>query len=157
MAIDSSQPCSAVAPVLTEGEMNICPDIPGAVELASWFDGWPSFHDAEILSLHLSRKGRSLLRIHTWRAGKKVDRQGRFVRHHHVVVSFEFIDLVDLELADFSKQNVIASLQIDERDAGFRVQLSPSFGLGGWLVARSLAVSFLPIDSLSDLESIEDD
>jgi hypothetical protein len=41
-------------------------EIPGAVELHDWFGYWPDFHDAEIISLHLNRKGCSSLRVHAW-------------------------------------------------------------------------------------------
>lgn len=48
-------------------------NIPGAMQLDSWFGCWPSFHDAEIISLHLNRNGNSFLRVHTWEMTKEVD------------------------------------------------------------------------------------
>ena len=30
------------------------PNIPGADSIVSWFGRWPSFHDAEIMTLHVS-------------------------------------------------------------------------------------------------------
>ena len=39
----------------------------GKEVVIEWFGGeWPSFHDAEIVSLALSRKGTSLLRIYPY-------------------------------------------------------------------------------------------
>jgi hypothetical protein len=39
--------------------MNFFPEIPGVVKLFQWFDGAPSFHDAQVLELHLERSGKS--------------------------------------------------------------------------------------------------
>ena len=48
-------------------------EIPGAAELNDWFGYWPTFHDAEIISLHLSRSDSCSLRVHTWEMTKEVD------------------------------------------------------------------------------------
>src|SRR5712692_434714 len=50
--------------------------IDGARELHDWFGYWPSFHDAEIIRLHLNRRGSSSLVIHTWEMTKEVDEKG---------------------------------------------------------------------------------
>lgn len=47
--------------------------IPGGAELLAWFGYVPSFHDAEIIDLHLNRHGPSTLRIHVWEMTGKVD------------------------------------------------------------------------------------
>jgi len=52
------------------------PDIPGASDLFAWFGFWPSFHDGEVLSLHLDRAGSSQLRVHTWEGTHQVDSRG---------------------------------------------------------------------------------
>ena len=31
------------------------PDIPGAQDVIAWFGAWPTFHDAEVLSISLDR------------------------------------------------------------------------------------------------------
>jgi hypothetical protein len=38
-----------------------------------WFGHWPSLHDAEVISLHLNRRGSSALALHTWEMTKDVD------------------------------------------------------------------------------------
>jgi hypothetical protein len=53
-------------------------EIQGAGELHDWFGYWPSFHDAEVIGLHLNRKGSSSLRIHTWEMTKDVDEKGYY-------------------------------------------------------------------------------
>jgi len=32
-------------------------DVPGAAEIVNWFGYWPTFHDAEIVSIELKRAG----------------------------------------------------------------------------------------------------
>src|SRR5215208_4877235 len=42
------------------------PPISGAEAVVAWFGLWPSFHDAEILSLETNRRATSLSRLHAW-------------------------------------------------------------------------------------------
>ena len=48
------------------------PAILGADAVVAWFGEWPSFHDAEILSIHIQPP---------WalRDGSRLDRTGRFI------------------------------------------------------------------------------
>ena len=123
------------------------PNLPGADALVAWFGHWPSFHDAEILALHLNREGISSLSIHTWlMTDETYENDGhKFYREDkHAVVTFQFEDIIDLELADFSSQNVISGLNIDSHDGFLRLTLSPCFGLAGHIDARTVAVVIQP-------------
>src|SRR2546426_1097665 len=94
------------------------PDLPGAGSLVAWFGEWPSFHDAEILVLHLDREGVSSLKIHVWLATDKsyeLGGQGLYRRDKHAIVTFQLEEIVDLELVDFSSQNVIAGLSAERQ------------------------------------------
>ena len=61
-----------------------------------WFGQVPSFHDAEILSLHLHRKGPSVLRLHGWINTGEVGQSGYFVLDRHAVVTFTLSEVMDL-------------------------------------------------------------
>jgi hypothetical protein len=39
-------------------EYDVEEELTGAETVRQWFGSWPSFHDAEIISLFLARKGR---------------------------------------------------------------------------------------------------
>jgi hypothetical protein len=119
------------------------PDIPGADALAAWFGHWPSFHDAEVLELHLRRRGVSELTVHTWAAGPVDRATGYYTRANECVVRFS-MEVVDLDLADFSPQNVIAGLRISPDPRGWCLELSPCYGLAGKLWCQSISVSFVP-------------
>ena len=65
-------------------------DIQGVSELEKWFGYWPSFHDAELVALHLNRKGNSSLSVHTWEMTKELNDKGYYVLAKHIVVEFIF-------------------------------------------------------------------
>jgi hypothetical protein len=74
----------------------------GSDAIMQWFGGWPSFHDAEIIGMNLARAGQSVLRVYPYYPDKPA------------TVDFIFEEITDVELADFSGQNVISSLGIEE-------------------------------------------
>lgn len=119
-------------------------DLVGADALIAWFGRWPSFHDAEILSVELNRAGTSRVRIHTWNMTTDVNASGGYKIDRHCIVLFLLEQISDLELADFSGQNVIFGLEIEKRETGYRLELSPCYGLAGYLVAKSIRVEYEP-------------
>jgi hypothetical protein len=120
------------------------PSIPGAEQLVAWFGSWPSFHDAEIVELSLRREDKSWLRLDASRMTNQVDSAGSFVTDRRALISFWFEGVTDLELADFSAQNVIAALTCEENGNGFRVTIAPCFGIAGYIQAKQVSVSFEP-------------
>jgi hypothetical protein len=120
------------------------PIIPGAEQLVDWFGFWPSFHDAEILELHLDRNEKSFIRIHTWLTKNEVDASGRFISDRHVVVTFWLEGIVALSLCGFNSQNVISGLEIEPTPAGHRVRLAPCYGLSGDIEAEKMSITLEP-------------
>lgn len=111
--------------------------IAGAEALMQWFGSWPSFHDAEVISLSLARKGPSVLRVYPYYPNKSA------------AVNFILEDVTDIELDNFSSQNVIMSLGIERAvdqngDPVYRLNLSPCYGLAGRIDAKSLRVELTP-------------
>lgn len=130
--------------------------VPGGSDLLAWFGQVPSFHDAEILSLYLCRRGQSTLRVHGWIMGKVGD-DGYLVLDRHAVVTFMIEGVMDLQLDGFSHQNVIGGLTLrrapDRADRrpfltltplpeDIEIQIEPCFGMGGLIRARSVAITF---------------
>jgi hypothetical protein len=107
------------------------PDVPGADKLLQWFGGSPSFHDAEVLQLHLDRSNTSWIRIMT--------------TYKPVVVTFRLEEVADLELADFSCQNVISALTLERKDKVYRLTLSPCFGIAGFIEAERIEIEISPV------------
>jgi Immunity protein 50 len=118
------------------------PDIPGADDVVKWFGLWPTFHDAEVLSVHLVRGGRSIIRVHAWKPVTLTDAEGRFIREREAVVVFEFAGIKDrhLEGEDADRQNVISGLTVEKVPDGYRLGLGPCYGLAGEIVVAELTV-----------------
>ena len=111
--------------------------IPGSAAVVQWFGEWPDFHDAEIVSLSLARTGESILRIYP------------FYPDRPATVVFNFEEITDVELGDFSGQNVISSLKIEEamdqtNQRAIRLTLSPCYGLAGRIEAKRVRVELVP-------------
>lgn len=111
-------------------------DLPGAEKVLEWFGSWPSFHDAEIVSLSLHRSGPSLLRIYPYYPEKPA------------TVEFILEEVMDLELLDFSGQNVIFDLRVErairQGQSILRLVLFPCFGLAGRIDAQAVRVDLTP-------------
>ncbi len=122
----------------------ISANIQGAAAFIDWFERWPSFHDAEIIELHLSRRESSWIKIHTWKNTDELDAEGCFGTDKNVVVTFRMLDVKALELNDFSGQNVIFALGIGPTGEGVELRLSPGYGLSGLISAASVNVEFVP-------------
>jgi Immunity protein 50 len=118
--------------------------VAGAQELADWFGKWPSFHDGEILCLHLNRTGQSLLRVWTWHMTEEVDAAGFYILDKHVVVDFLLTSITTLELFDFSPQNAVFGLLISRVAEAYSIEVDPSYGLGGNIHCSNLSVLFRP-------------
>jgi hypothetical protein len=125
-----------------EARGSAVPLVSGASELAAWFGRWPSFHDAEIVSRHLNGRGQSLLDVHTWLIGPPDPATGQLLRERQCLVRFTLSDVSDLELADFSGQNVIAGPSLVREGTSWRLELLPCYGVAGHITCADVAISF---------------
>lgn len=122
--------------------------IDGFHAFVGWCGGWPWFHDAEIIRLELNRIGKSRLVIQVLggtrptfgpRANPKF-----VVPPQDVTVTFILEDIEDLELFQFSGQNVIFDLLLEPYEDMFRITLSPCYGLAGTIDVRTIQIEFTP-------------
>ena len=118
--------------------------VDGAEKLCAWFGYWPSFHDAEVVELHLSRRSSSCLAIHTWEITDEVDAQGYYVLTKHVVVEFLLRGISGLDLSGFNDQNVLSGLVLERVDAGFRLTLDDCYGVTGAIEAKEISIRLAP-------------
>ena len=118
-------------------DRNVVPKVAGVDAVMEWYGGWPSFHDAEVISIFLARKKESVLRVYPYHPQKPA------------TVDFILEDVTDVDLNDFSCQNVIFSLDVETAadqngDSVYRVTLSPCFGVAGRIDAKSLRIELSP-------------
>ena len=126
--------------------------LPGSETVVDWFGRWPTFADAEILSLLLQRASDSRLEVLTWLTRSEVGRDGTFVREKHAIVVFLLTSITSLALTDFTSQNVIGGLTVEEhRENGKRLILDPCWGLNGYIEAAGIRVELVPLDRSSPL------
>ncbi len=140
-------------------DTNIYAEVPGGPELVRYFGQVPSFHDGEILGLHLDRDGPSALHIHSWITTDRVGLDGSMVLERHAIVTFTLRGVMDLHLDGFSTQNVIGGLilrrapdrperrgylALDPGPDDIEIELEPCYGLNGLIRARSVSITFEP-------------
>ena len=115
--------------------------------IESIFGGWPSFHDAEIHDIVITRDcdaGSQMdIKIHHWQGTGDVDSTGHYVSIHHTLSTFRFIGLDDLDIVGFNQQNVISDmdiLEVAEPDSGFSVSMRSIYGCGVAFKCRQIRV-----------------
>jgi len=132
--------------------------IRGAEQLVEIFGGWPSFHDSEILDIHLERRtsdeseGAVLsIRFHLFQGRRDPSNASGVSWYNHTQATLRFSNITELELGDFNHQNAIFDLQFE--DAGrhpnapglpaFRVRIQPAYGVGASFLCAAIEVSDL--------------
>jgi hypothetical protein len=118
-------------------DKSVVSELTGVDAVTLWFGSWPSFHDAEVISVSLARKGQSVLRVYPYHPQKPA------------TVDFILEDVTDVELDDFSCQNVINGLGVETAidqngDMVYRLILAPCYGVAGRIDAKSLRVELSP-------------
>jgi hypothetical protein len=124
--------------------------VTNADALTQIFGYWPSFHDAEVLTMCLDRAGDdgpSLeARIHVFEMTDQVDERGYYVLRKHTLVTLRFADILLRNLQWFNNQNSLSGLRvyeageeaIDGRAIG--VSFGANYGVEADLLCRSAAV-----------------
>ena len=127
------------------------PEIPGAEEVVAWFGYWPTFHDAEVVSINLDRKSGCRLVINAFRMTSALDEEGKYVCAKHAIVTFvlegfpmDENGIVNNRIDSFNQQNVLSSLWINRIPEGYEMVLEGCYGVEGKLVASHIAVELEP-------------
>ena len=118
--------------------------VPGAQQLFNWFGCWPSFHDAEVLSIELNRTGASKIRVHNFEVSDEVDPKGFNLCRKHCVVTFVLEDLSTVELAHFNHQNALLRLAFYRENDEYVLVFAPAHGIEGTLKAKNVSIEMIP-------------
>jgi hypothetical protein len=118
--------------------------VEGAKNLRDWFGYWPSFHDGEVIEMHLCRSSVSSIKIHTWETTNEVDAHGYNIMTKHVVVEFLFKGISSLSLSGFNNQNVLFGLALEKANGGYRLILDECYGLAGTIEANEISIRLAP-------------
>ena len=127
------------------------PDIPGKADVLAWFGYWPSFHDAEVLSITLDRAYPSRIAVHTWNRTPELDARGYYVLDKHAIVTFVLEDflldregITNTQIDGFNHQNVLSSLTVRKTLEGYDLILNGIFGVSASISVRCLRVELSP-------------
>jgi hypothetical protein len=135
------------------------PPIEGVSKVIDVFGYFPTFHDGEVIDLHLSRNSDLTndypttsvsFTVHGWEMTSEVTPEGfyRLVKHHLVKFRFDHIDRVNLR--DFNHQNVISELLIEKianptDHALISVNFDGCYGIeGGFRAVSGVVVEVIP-------------
>jgi len=142
---------------------NIADKIEHSKLLTDVFGRWPSFHDAEVVSLELFRESKGVSepnlksKVHVFEATPEVDGQGFYILKNHVLVSFLFYGIDESTVAGFNQQNVLWDLEITDISSRqlehlrFAIHFFSSFGVEAEFKCRSVEIeSIEPIGPRED-------
>ena len=127
------------------------PNIPGASDVTSWFGYWPTFHDAEVLSIHLDRLCGCEVVIHAFHMTSEVDAVGRYVFTKHALVTFRLAGfpqdeagIVNTRIEGFNQQNVLSSASVQDRSGSYELRLEGIYGADCSIVCNKISVTLEP-------------
>jgi hypothetical protein len=95
------------------------------------------------------RDGISKLVVDVATYSDQTNEKGEYRRERQALVTFDLERIVDLQLEDFSTQNVLSSLTVEKSGGLVAVMLQPSYGIDGKIVCERLRVSLEPITQSS--------
>jgi phosphoribosylglycinamide formyltransferase-1 len=118
--------------------------IPGANDVINWFGYWPTFHDAEVLSIAFDRSSgcRVVLRA----------LKGRSDATAIVIFALEGFPtdkegIVNTRLAYFNAQNVLSQAWIEESPEGYVLVLHGIYGVTGRICCNRLSITIQSSDT----------
>src|SRR5215472_5162730 len=127
------------------------PDIPGAADVVAWFGYWPSFRNAEVLSITLDRLYPSRIVVDTRTRTNEVDARGYYVLDKQAIVTFVLEDflldregITNTQIDGFNHQNVLFSLTVRKTLEGYDLILDGTYGVSASISARCLRVELSP-------------
>lgn len=105
---------------------------------------WPTFHDAEVISLNLRRStggtGADLLldvHVRDYAPRNEGTTQFEMACTASALIGLCFLDVADVKIEEFNGQNVIHSLHFRNSNDGYDVKVESSYGLAGsWQCKR---------------------
>ncbi len=127
------------------------PDISGASDVIEWFGGWPTFHDSEVLSIHLDRTSESRVAIHAFQMTSEVDGEGFYVLTKHAIVTFFLkgfprnqYGITSSRIECFNEQNMLSSVSVSKGNGYYELKLSGCFGVDACIVCAEMSVKIEP-------------
>ncbi len=121
--------------------------VAGANLVVARFGSWPEFHDAEVTRLLLLAQDRVLeLDLRAFKQESQTDSKGFYKRSLMSLITIQFREIANLQLADFNEQNAIFALALNSQNNRINVKISPSYGLrAAFDCAKAEVISVQPL------------
>ena len=94
--------------------------VKGHERLTDIFGRWPSFHDSEVISIRLDRRGRNqwegpvtYVRVHVFEGYRESEDSIEVKWRNPTIVTLRFAPVVDISLSGFNQQNAIQDLTFE--------------------------------------------
>jgi len=123
-------------------------DIEHADVIISHFGYWPSFRDAEIISMKFASDEGGLasmeMKILAFEATDKLkDRSIELTKH--CVIDIQFIDLAENTINGINHQNILAGLRFGKRERFLVCKLNGAHGASGYIEATTIRIHKLTL------------
>ena len=132
--------------------------------ILEWFGFWPSFHDAEVISigLHRSLQGKEkgpflTTAFYFSQMTSELDEKTFYKLIKHCVIELEFENIESVELEGFNHQNALDGIEFSEAKSflgkpAISVVFNSAYGVGFDLICSKVRVASLtpgkPVDHL---------
>jgi hypothetical protein len=128
-------------------------EIVGFDQVVRHFGEWPSFHDAIVDRFTLDLQNISLMSLRTWNTSATVDERGYFRTTDHATVDFVLAQISAFELSgsDLYAGSILFGLRLAYEADGFRLELDPSLGAGGWICCKDVRLELRSIEKNNSL------
>ena len=131
--------------------------VQGHEQLTAIFGRWPSFHDAEVVSIRLERQGRddwegpvAYVSMHVCEGYFEDEARQRIKWRNHTVVTFRFASVVDFTLTGFNHQNALWDLTFEAgtpesreviwQGPAYRVNFPATYGANFHFICRTVEI-----------------
>jgi hypothetical protein len=121
--------------------------IVNAEKVCSIFGKWPTFHNAEVLSLAFDRgtppnpRPSMLIRVWTYEVHHdEIDLKGFYRLTDHSIVTFRFDEPEDLVIEDFNHQNVLFNINFNLTDNMVHVTFESTYGVHATFRCQKVSV-----------------
>jgi hypothetical protein len=99
------------------------------------FGEWPHFHDMEVVSVHMDRRGADApwieFVIFTWNYTGRIAPEGYYEQSKHSLIRFRCDRVTANQFDDFNHQNVLDGLEFRQEGESITVRLPSIYGVGG--------------------------
>jgi hypothetical protein len=119
--------------------------IPGAVDLVSWFGWFPRLHDGAVIDFMLRFDRSGFIKVAGFRMNPETDEKGFFILDKHCTVTFAFEGVAEVELSfEDEIASIVDQVEITKSEVGFEIVVDAINGFDCALKVKSLSISFEP-------------